>query len=333
MIAVVGAGLAGVASALALQQAGADVVVIGADAPARPAVGESLPAASMRILRDLGVADVLDDVPHLRCAGHASAWSGPEVETRSALLDPEGPGWLIDRTAFDAALRRKMEERGICWHRASVRAVRREPDGVALVTGGGVLDADEVIDATGRAATLARSLGARRHFGDRVVARVRWGQLATDDARTLVEAVEEGWWYTARLPDDRIVCALHTDPAHAGAVRSDGAWEDALLRSVHVRAAVEGARWTDGLTADASPSWLDTAAGDRWLAVGDAAQAFDPIGSQGMFHALYTGLRGAEALLNGTTEEYLERLRTIRETHAGQRAWVLSQARTRARGR
>ena len=32
-----------------------------------------------------------------------------------------------------------------------------------------------------------------------------------------------------------------------------------------------------------------------WLAAGDAALAFDPLSSQGLFNALYTGLAGAEA--------------------------------------
>ncbi|MBN9507503.1 MAG: hypothetical protein J0I21_00145, partial [Alphaproteobacteria bacterium] len=40
---------------------------------------------------------------------------------------------------------------------------------------------------------------------------------------------------------------------------------------------------------------LDRAAGDGWLAVGDAALAFDPLSSQGLLNALYTGLCAAEA--------------------------------------
>jgi flavin-dependent dehydrogenase len=35
--------------------------------------------------------------------------------------------------------------------------------------------------------------------------------------------------------------------------------------------------------------------GEGWLAAGDAALSFDPLSSQGLFHALYSGLASAEA--------------------------------------
>ncbi|WMT79381.1 hypothetical protein [Bradyrhizobium sp. Ash2021] len=45
----------------------------------------------------------------------------------------------------------------------------------------------------------------------------------------------------------------------------------------------------------AQGTWLETAAGEDWLAVGDAALAFDPIAAQGLFNAMYLGLATAEA--------------------------------------
>jgi flavin-dependent dehydrogenase len=49
--------------------------------------------------------------------------------------------------------------------------------------------------------------------------------------------------------------------------------------------------------ADASSGRLERCVGDRWLAVGDAALSFDPLASKGIANALYTGIRGAQALL------------------------------------
>jgi flavin-dependent dehydrogenase len=37
--------------------------------------------------------------------------------------------------------------------------------------------------------------------------------------------------------------------------------------------------------------------GDGWLAVGDAAFAFDPLSSQGILTSLYTGMKAGEALI------------------------------------
>ena len=42
-------------------------------------------------------------------------------------------------------------------------------------------------------------------------------------------------------------------------------------------------------------SLLEPACGSDWFAIGDAASAFDPLASQGLFHALYTGVEAAKA--------------------------------------
>src|SRR4029434_4989904 len=46
----------------------------------------------------------------------------------------------------------------------------------------------------------------------------------------------------------------------------------------------------------ANSSRLDSVSGHGWLAVGDAAMAFDPLSSQGLMHALASGMRAGEAL-------------------------------------
>jgi 2-polyprenyl-6-methoxyphenol hydroxylase-like FAD-dependent oxidoreductase len=66
-----------------------------------------------------------------------------------------------------------------------------------------------------------------------------------------------------------------------------------------------GARLAIPLAASAAPSFrLDPAVGDGWLAVGDAASAFDPISSQGIYKALADGIEAAGAIaaaLDGRT--------------------------------
>lgn len=52
------------------------------------------------------------------------------------------------------------------------------------------------------------------------------------------------------------------------------------------------------LSVDASACLLSEAAGEGWIAVGDAAMAFDPIASQGLFNALSSALVATGALLS-----------------------------------
>jgi flavin-dependent dehydrogenase len=60
--------------------------------------------------------------------------------------------------------------------------------------------------------------------------------------------------------------------------------------------------------------WTAPSAGPGWLAVGDAALACDPLSSQGLFNALYSGLMAARALrsaLAGDTDALADYDRTI----------------------
>jgi 2-polyprenyl-6-methoxyphenol hydroxylase-like FAD-dependent oxidoreductase len=71
-------------------------------------------------------------------------------------------------------------------------------------------------------------------------------------------------------------------------------------------------------TTTAQSAVLEPPAGNSWLAVGDAAVSFDPISSQGLLNALFTGLAGAEAVERhlggdaGSLASYTQLVREIR---------------------
>jgi flavin-dependent dehydrogenase len=162
-----------------------------------------------------------------------------------------------------------------------------------------------VIDASGRTATVARWRGARRRLHDRLVGVV--GLLATadprgdPDSRTIVEAVEHGWWYSAPIPDGRLVVAFMSDGdivRQLGAHRLTG-WSSLLGATDHTLSRVvrlAGRPLAPLRVVLANGSRLDAVAGQGWLAVGDAALAHDPLSSQGLASALLLGLAAADAI-------------------------------------
>jgi len=192
------------------------------------------------------------------------------------------------------------------------------------------MTAGVMIEAGGRAAPLARRLGARRRAHDRLVC--GWIAGRTSSAGrgaglTFVQATEHGWWYTAPLPRARRVLAFHTDadlPAACSARNPDELLQTAkTLDELGAVLADAGsfAAETAGYTA-AHSSTLDPCAGEGWLAAGDAALSFDPISSQGLLNALFTGLAAAEAsdrALSGATDALSEYRRTIAEIQGAYR--------------
>src|SRR5262249_28411394 len=156
------------------------------------------------------------------------------------------------------------------------------------------------VDASGRGAQVARkALGASRVSEDRLAcASIRWHPSARAPlwpGRTLVEATSDGWWYSMPLPDGSRMLAFLTDadlPAFRAA-RTVGGFYEVARKTTLISATLEGvhqdAAGVVRVTA-AHSACLRCASGRTWMAIGDAAAAFDPISSQGLIHALYTAV-------------------------------------------
>jgi flavin-dependent dehydrogenase len=165
------------------------------------------------------------------------------------------------------------------------------------------LVADFLIDATGRGAAFARSLGAKVVRDDTLFAHVFFIDKAIDDTYTTIEAAEDGWWYRAPVPGGKTVAMFVSD-----------------------------ARKYDARVVDASSFRLDRVTGDGWLAVGDAATALDPLSSHGLGNALFTGMRAAEAIVTGDFAAYERAVGVMwnayvsrrRELYAQERRWPSS---------
>ncbi len=306
-VVIVGAGPAGATAALNLAPFRRVLLV---DRLAQPAdrIGESLAPAARRLLSDMGLwADFVAD-GHAPCYVARSVWGSQAASERDALADLDGHGWHLDRRRFEERLRRTAVARGAALL-APARPVQveRSQQGWTLQVehSGRILpvSASLIIDAGGRSSGLLRRFGAERQARDRLLCGWLYGALAEGSSgggMTYTESAPDGWWYTAPLPDRRRVLAWHTDadlPA-AAALRGPAALLSKARSSPSLMEQLADARFEDTAALDviaAHSSTLTPPAGDGWLAAGDAALSFDPLSSQGLFNALFTGLAAAEA--------------------------------------
>ncbi|MFC5661658.1 tryptophan 7-halogenase [Kitasatospora misakiensis] len=305
-VVVVGGGPAGAAAALALADRGRGVLL--ADAPGGPpAVSEALPAVARVLLRDLGAGDTVPGDGHLACYGNRSVWGSEVPGSVDSINDPHGPGWHLDRPLFDRRLREAAAVAGAEVRAATARPAGRHADGtwsLALAGGRGAVDgtADPgevvrcrwIVDATGRRAAVATRHGARRLVGDRLVGThlVLGPGGGAADSTTLVEAVPDGWWYSAPLPGGHLLLASFTDADLPAARVEPELFRDRLARTgpTAARAAAHPFPPHPAPTrAPAHTARLNRVHGDGWTAAGDAAAGFDPLSSQGILTALYTG--------------------------------------------
>jgi flavin-dependent dehydrogenase len=309
-VVVVGCGPAGAATALRLAMAGLVVAVLERSRFDQPRAGETLSPGVQPLLRELGVWDRFLALRPLHSWGTRSVWDEPEPAEHSHLTNRYACGWHVDRRAFDRMLAEAAAGAGAHVRTGSfVADCRHDGTGWELACSDGrVLRAHVLIDASGRRAGPGRSLQARRLVFDRLVA-VATGWTEVDVSKEqylLVEAVADGWWYTAPLPEDGMVSMLMTDVdlCRQGKLPAATQWR-ARLHAANLTAARVGARSpvsAPRVYPAASHRLIRSGDTRPWLAVGDAALAVDPISGSGVPRALRT----AEAAAN-TVASLLDR--------------------------
>jgi 2-polyprenyl-6-methoxyphenol hydroxylase-like FAD-dependent oxidoreductase len=312
-VVIAGGGPAGAAAALYLARAGHRVLLADSADPASFKIGESLPPAARTLLRDLDVWEHFQREGHLPCPGNLAAWGCSYLHSTDHLFDPHGHGWHLDRGRFDRFLRTSARTAGAeVREQTVIRRHQRGPDATWRLTltdhyGPVEIQCEWVIDATGRRSAIARGHGARRQLRDALMGLFVCLEPApaTDanhdrDARTLVEAAPDGWWYTALVPGGRRVLAYLTDAdLVAPSLRTLTGFRALLNQTRHVRNCLTTHGYVLGTKpcgAPASSTRLAPPIGGRWLAVGDAAISFDPLSSQGVLTALVTGIAAGQAL-------------------------------------
>lgn len=316
---IVGGGPAGAAAAITLARQGRRVLIVEKQTMQVVKFGESLPPAAVRPVGALlGSLDAIDLPAHgiHKTAGNVSCWSSAQPEVADFFYTPTGFGLGIDRARFDSALLQKAQADGAVLQSSKFIQCRRD-------AAGWVVDlqsraereqhhADYLIDASGRRSAVAAGLGIARQQQSRLFALGRRFITHEDDndCYTRIEATPQGWWYSNRLPslDDgaaqpvtRRMVVFHTDrdlPSVKEAATPAG-FNRLLRQSPQLNACLQKYRYQpDGNIhgIDAGGERLSQFAGDRWLAVGDAAQAYDPLSSQGITKGLTSGTMAGQLL-------------------------------------
>jgi flavin-dependent dehydrogenase len=324
---VAGAGPAGSVSAYILARAGKRVLLVDKIDESRHKIGESLPAAALRLLRSLDLITPDRSGWHRRITGNASCWGSDELLLTDSINDPDGPGWRLDRHHFDRELSQSALNAGATIHASQILKANRSNMVWTISTrDGAVHQACWLIDATGRHSFIARSLGLTRKRDSRLVALYALGKPSLDAhfERTVVEAVQQGWWYAAILPSGTPIAGLHLRPeAAVGIERNREAWQKAWLETMYVQHLFPGMCDAQRLKpVEAGGARSERCGGQGWLACGDAALAFDPLSSQGILSALYGGMLASQAVLKElsgipATEEYESKLTAIWHTYQG----------------
>jgi flavin-dependent dehydrogenase len=328
-VAVIGGGPGGSSAATALARRGKKVLLLERERFPRFHIGESQLPWSDEVFRALGVREAI------AAAGFVKKWGAsfrrPDGETEqyadfeAAAETPTPQTFQVLRERFDEILLRHSERCGVAVrerHRfldaafdaEAVTLRYADADGVERTARVGV-----VVDASGRAGVLANRFG--RHEYDPLLRNVAVHAQYVDVPRAegrragdirMFTRPDMGWLWFIPLSDTVMsVGAVIPKDVHRREAKAtaEASLDHYLAATPPAASLLERAQRVSPARFDADYSYLATRmAGDRWVAVGDAAAFLDPIFSTGVLLAMQGGLEAAEAIDAGLrTGELSER--------------------------
>lgn len=323
-VVVFGSGVAAAASSLCLLKLGRTVALLTRPALGRTPIGETLSPRCSLILSRIGIWHQFLEQNPLHSTSVRIAWHKPYLEEQDYSFHPYGPWWHVDHAAF-----RTLLMSTVCAAGARIFGVRDfelrhanqnrwSLDLLSFAGDRSSVESAIIVDATGRSASIARKGGARRKLYDNLitingVAHSR-ERMRPDQIFTLIESTYGGWWYSSVVSDRTMVGTFVTDgPLPRQSLESH--WKTQLTKSQFTRS-----RFTD--SPEATTAYCLSAATMRTVpvatptlfTVGDAAMTYDPLSSQGIQKALFSGYLAGVAIhdtLNGraaAASEYSRKL-------------------------
>jgi flavin-dependent dehydrogenase len=307
---VIGGGPAGCAFAILAARAGASVVLVERDDYQQVRPGEHLAGRVRPMLDALQVPRGGASGMAALSPGILSTWSGDESAMKCYGATGQASGLCVIRHRFDELLCRSAGEAGATVvARGKPVLVERLATRMWEITIADArgrterIAARSLVDASGRSALLARGQGARRiNHGD-LMAVVRWFDIGDPPPRggamLTVESSPHGWWSLSVVADRTLVATLYTSMSmvRSAGVTPEDWYAQAFDTTPGIARIVSACRPTVHTTrvCRACPSRSSRLFGDGWIAIGDAAIAFDPLAGQGVALALETAFRAFEA--------------------------------------
>jgi flavin-dependent dehydrogenase len=306
-VAIVGGGPAGASAALSLGRAGISVLLLDASGDTSQRIGETLPPAANRLLHELGLWNAFCKQEHHSSEGIISAWIDDKPQVNDFFVSAQGVGWNLDRTRFDSMLLKECENAGVrVCRRSKLLSCCKTDDRhwvLEFDRGGSKHRAKArfLVDASGKlGASALRSL-SRRIVLDRLIGVAKFFSSVDDFRYTIVEAVDDGWFYSTNLPQGRVAAMYFTDAdIYSARSKSDrDYWGTQLQKARHTRERLGHSRvpYVPRIVS-AVTTCRSEFSGDGWIAVGDAAQSFDPLSSLGIYKALDSANRACNFLEN-----------------------------------
>ena len=310
-IVIIGGGPAGTSLGIALSNLDVDnILILESGDYSKFKIGESIPPNTQKTLKKLGVYGSFYQSDHLPCYGTCSYWGSDKRGYNDTILSPYGHGWHLDRNQFEKFLSVEAKNKGCQIElNSSYINSKKLSDSVFEITYQNAkketiqVHCNFIVDATGTRSLFAQQQGSIQQSTASIIclaAQFKLHNPSQISGLTHIEATKYGWWYGAKLPNDQLLIGLYTDATTIknNDLQHKNNWLQTLNNTAQSSHLVK-----DAILLDEKPKGfgaasfcLDKIVGDHWMAIGDAASAYDPITSHGITKSMENALVAAKKI-------------------------------------
>jgi len=314
-VAIIGGGPAGSIAAAFLALAGHKIVVFEREKFPRFHIGESLLPFSMEAF------ERLDLLPKLEAAGFVRKY-GAEITSgcgngeirfyfKDGFRSKRATAFQVERSTFDKILLDHATECGAhVREEVSVKEIALVPGCPPKLTIRNAesfenVEAEYLLDCSGRHSVIGTHLGLKREYAGlqkfAVYAHYEGAKqpAGVDGTLTRMVRARDHWFWIIPLSPEKISVGVVMDSRKFRSMAQSPAevLKTFLDDQPIMRERLAGARRVTKVYASGDYSYRNAAlCGERWLMAGDAAGFIDPIFSSGVFLAIFSGERAADAL-------------------------------------
>ncbi len=282
-IVIIGAGITGLSASIALNKKGFKILVIERSDLNTNKAGESIHPNGKRIIEKT-IGSIVDFQSIKPYSGNKIRWSDGKASYQDFIFNPNGNGISVNRTDFEADLLKISKSIGnvILLNTTVVE----QKGGIVLCKSLSANSDDKLVFttrftlyATGRNSLKNKS---KKKYYDKLICFstiINQEKLVASSNLLLIEALENGWLYCNKIPNDNYILSYFTDSDLNNETKL-GQINNALGQSKEIEL-YENLNKIDA-TYDARTYWNSFLLKQDSIFIGDALYSIDPLSGYGI---------------------------------------------------
>jgi len=323
---IMGSGISGLVLSVLLQRKQVPHIVLDRIQQQKViALAETLPPSAMPLLEELELLALFQEAALRKTYGYHAVWGSRELQTTHFFnSNPFKYGLKIDKQTIQHALKAEVATHILPYDVLNTVDVTSEK--VTVITTYKKekqhIEGKYIVDATGRNRAVLQILQIPIQQYDELLSfschlpKVKHKHMIHE---VFTESFAAGWGIVSGLSENMQVMTLYTTKKTGlhKQLTNYAHWKTILADTQYLRKYLSNEAPDKILGGKANSSTPQYITGNNWLAIGDAALAFDPLSSHGITNAIYTANCAVNALTRTsyTLETYQRDIQDIFNTY------------------